>query len=112
MNSRSSQLFGRAVSRVETTEKVVALTFDDGPAPPYTEALLRTLRERGAPATFFVLGQRMEEHPELAAKMVREGHELGSHSYSHRRMIFCSPGFIRDELDRTDALQTASGTAR
>jgi chitin deacetylase len=109
VNARGYQLFGRVVDRVNTTEPVVALTFDDGPNPPYTEQLLATLRDRGVKATFFVIGGNVEKHPELAARIVSEGHELGNHSFSHDRMVLKSYPFIKEEVDRTDKLIRRTG---
>jgi|RhiMetdeSRZDD1v2_1073273.scaffolds.fasta_scaffold928993_2 peptidoglycan/xylan/chitin deacetylase (PgdA/CDA1 family) len=62
----------------------VCLTFDDGPHPVHTPALLDALFEHGVRATFFVVGERAAECPELVRRMVREGHVVGSHSYHHR----------------------------
>jgi peptidoglycan/xylan/chitin deacetylase (PgdA/CDA1 family) len=61
----------------------IALTFDDGPHPEYTPAVLDQLRRFGVRATFFVVGARAEAHPALIARMAREGHEVGHHSYLH-----------------------------
>jgi peptidoglycan/xylan/chitin deacetylase (PgdA/CDA1 family) len=65
------------------TEKVVALTFDDGPSPATTPKVLETLRSAGVPATFFVMGQEVEQHPDLARRIVAEGHALGNHTWNH-----------------------------
>lgn len=64
-------------------EKVVALTFDDGPDPKVTPRILDALRARGAKATFFVLGPAARRYPALLRRMVREGHCIGNHSWSH-----------------------------
>jgi peptidoglycan/xylan/chitin deacetylase (PgdA/CDA1 family) len=61
----------------------IALTFDDGPHPTYTPAVLQRLRELRVRATFFVVGAKAEAHPELVARIAAEGHELGHHSYRH-----------------------------
>jgi peptidoglycan-N-acetylglucosamine deacetylase len=111
MNARTFQLFGRIVPRVNTSRPIVALTFDDGPQPPYTGDLLSVLREKGAKATFFVIGGQLEEFPALGEQIVREGHELGNHSYSHHRMVFKSQAFIRGEIERTDELIRRTGYA-
>lgn len=108
-NSRTFQLFGEIVPRVETSERVVALTFDDGPTPEATDKVLSVLQSRGVKATFFVIGGALEEHPELGQRIAQEGHELGNHSYSHERMIFKTPSFIRDEVERTDRLIRNTG---
>ena len=61
----------------------IALTFDDGPHPYYTQQLLDGLKERGARATFFVMGKQAEAYPELVLRMQEEGHLIGNHTYSH-----------------------------
>jgi peptidoglycan/xylan/chitin deacetylase (PgdA/CDA1 family) len=106
--SRTSQLFGEIVPRVETSASVVALTFDDGPTQ-YTEEILALLREEGVRATFFVTGQEVEQNTLDARRIVAEGHELGNHSYSHQHMIYRSRSFIRQEIERTDELIRAAG---
>ncbi|RPI70337.1 MAG: polysaccharide deacetylase [Desulfobacteraceae bacterium] len=111
MNARTFQLFGRIVSEVNTPQPVVALTFDDGPNPPYTDKLLTVLRKKEVKATFFVMGAQLEKFSSLGKEMVREGHELGNHSYSHPRMIFKSPRFIRSEIEKTDQLIRQAGYA-
>lgn len=63
--------------------KVVALTFDDGPHPVYTPQVLSILKRHGVKATFFLIGKRVEQFPEIARRIVAEGHEVGNHTYSH-----------------------------
>jgi peptidoglycan/xylan/chitin deacetylase (PgdA/CDA1 family) len=82
----------------------VALTFDDGPHPDQTPAVLDRLAAHGARATFFVVGARAEAHPELVARIVREGHALGHHSWSHGRPEVTSPAMLVEEARRTEAL--------
>jgi peptidoglycan-N-acetylglucosamine deacetylase len=103
-DSRTFQLFGTLVDRVETSAPVVALTFDDGPTAEGTDSILSILRAEGARATFFFTGAELAENPGLAARFVRAGHEIGNHSYSHGRMVFRSPGFYRREVESTDSL--------
>jgi peptidoglycan/xylan/chitin deacetylase (PgdA/CDA1 family) len=107
--SRTFQFFGTLVNRVETTEKIVALTFDDGPDPAGTQAILDTLRSRDVPATFFLIGRDIAAHPDLARAIVNAGHELGNHSFSHERMIGVTPAWVADEVEATDALIRTSG---
>lgn len=107
--ARTVQLFGALVHRVETRDRVVALTFDDGPTPAATDSLLAMLGREGVPATFFLIGSEMATRPALGARYVSAGHELGNHTYSHRRMLLRSPGFIRREIERTDSLIVAAG---
>jgi peptidoglycan-N-acetylglucosamine deacetylase len=109
MNARGFQVLGKIVPRVSTSRPVVALTFDDGPMPPYTSKLLSVLREKNVKATFFIVGQNLEKFPSLGDDVVRQGHELGNHSYSHQRMIFKSYDFIQSEIERTDQLIRRAG---
>ncbi len=87
-----------------TSERIVALTFDDGPSPVRTPAVLQLLDSCNVKATFFMLGRNIEKYPQIAAAVHHEGHLIGNHSYSHQRLIFRSPGFIREEVNRTDKL--------
>jgi peptidoglycan/xylan/chitin deacetylase (PgdA/CDA1 family) len=107
--SRSIQLFGKLVTFVSTDDSVVALTFDDGPSLPYTDSVLSLLREKRVVATFFVIGESLERNPAIARRIVLEGHELGNHSYSHRRMVLMPAGTIRHEVETTDSLIRAAG---
>ena len=86
-------------TRLPTTEKTIALTFDDGPSPETTPFILDILRERGATATFFVLGERAERAPKLIARIVAEGHALGLHGYSHQPLVLCSRRKFQAELN-------------
>ncbi len=82
----------------------VTLTFDDGPAEGYTEQILAILREHRVPATFFVCGKNVEEHPDLLRRIVAEGHEVGNHTYSHLFAYFKSRRRMAEEIDRTQAI--------
>ena len=110
--SRTFQFFGTIVPRVETSEKIVALTFDDGPTPEFTDEILRILKEEDVKATFFLIGGELEKHLDEGKKIVAAGHEIGNHSYSHTRMIFVSPAFVKEEIEKTDALIRAAGYER
>lgn len=107
--STSFQLFGGLVDRVETNQPIVALTFDDGPTPGHTQAILRELDALRVQATFYLNGDAMARNPALAAQIVRAGHQLGNHSKTHSRMVFMSPGAIRNELAFTDRLIREAG---
>ena len=74
---------GIVICRVQTDQKAVALTFDDGPLEDTTTAVLDSLKRNQSHGTFFILGKRAEQQPDLVRRMTLEGHELGSHSYSH-----------------------------
>jgi peptidoglycan-N-acetylglucosamine deacetylase len=107
--SRTFQFFGEIVPRINTRQKVVALTFDDGPTPGITEEVLSTLNEEGVKATFFVIGADLERNLEEGRKIVAAGHELGNHTYSHERMVLKTPSFIESEIERTDQLIRQAG---
>ncbi len=88
----------------------LALTFDDGPEPVYTTLLLDTLDQLGLKATFFLIGQRVEQFPYLARDIAAGGHELGNHSFHHRNLTRLEPVVVDDELLATQvAIQQATG---
>ncbi|MEX2177848.1 MAG: polysaccharide deacetylase family protein [Gemmatimonadaceae bacterium] len=103
------QLFGGIVPRVQTTDSIVALTFDDGPTVAVRDTLLATLALRGVHATFFVVGSALAGAPELGNALHEAGHELGNHTYTHRRMVPVRQGTIAFEIERTDSLIRAAG---
>lgn len=78
-----SGVYVRAFCGEKTDRKVVYLTFDDGPHPPETERVLDVLRERGARATFFLIGSKVSGNESVLRRMLEEGHALGLHTYSH-----------------------------
>lgn len=84
--------------------KYVALTFDDGPRRDTTARLLDGLRERGAGATFFLLGEQIAGNEDLVERMAAEGHQVGNHSWSHARLQGASRATVDSEIGRTDAL--------
>lgn len=106
---REFQLFGQSIARVETTQMRVALTFDDGPTPRFTPEVLTVLENHDIPATFFVTGREASAAPDLVQMIAQAGHEIGNHSYSHSRMVLRRPGFMRDEIARTDDAIRAGG---
>jgi peptidoglycan/xylan/chitin deacetylase (PgdA/CDA1 family) len=109
MNSRTVQVLGDHVSRVETTRKVVALTFDDGPDDAYVSRLVADLGQYGAHGTFYVIGAEATAHPSALKSLVAAGEELGNHTFHHRRLVFVSTATVRDEIDTTDAVIRAAG---
>ncbi len=82
----------------------VAITFDDGPHPVYTQQLLDGLKERGVKATFFVTGEHAELHPDIVKRMVEEGHLVGNHTYSHIQLTKTNRETYKKELIRTNEL--------
>jgi chitin deacetylase len=101
--SRSFQFFGNLTQRVDTKQKVVALTFDDAPGKG-TKEVIEQLDKSGVKATFFVIGWAIEEYPSDAKDIAAHGHQIGNHSYSHERMVLKTPSFIADEIERTNKL--------
>lgn len=90
----------------------VALTFDDGPDPASTPIVLDALAGLGVRATFFVLGSRLAEYPELGARAVADRHELAVHGWTHRPHLLRCPFAIADDLARTVATIEASAGVR
>jgi peptidoglycan/xylan/chitin deacetylase (PgdA/CDA1 family) len=90
----------------------VALTFDDGPHPEGTPAVLEALAAAGACATFFLIGEQVERRPELAARILSEGHAVALHGYRHRLQLRLTPAAVSDDIRRGAAvLHDATGTA-
>ncbi|MFJ7663398.1 polysaccharide deacetylase family protein [Lysinibacillus sp. NPDC097162] len=108
MNSRAYQLFGNITNKVETTQKVIALTFDDGPTDN-VKMILPLLEKYHAKATFFLIGEELEKHPDEAKKIAEEGHQIGNHTYSHNRMVFKTLSYYKDEIKKTDLLIRNAG---
>jgi len=79
----------------------IALTFDDGPTPGVTERILDELKQRGAQATFFMIGQRILAAPDLARRVVAEGHEVGNHTYTHPKLTGLPPLRAEEEIQKT-----------
>lgn len=94
---------GQIITRVSIPQsrKVVALTFDDGPDPRQTPQFLDILKAHQAPATFFVIGRSVQQNPEIARRIVEEGHTIANHSWSHGTHQF-SPQAAATDLNRTD----------
>ena len=107
---RNSPIFGRPITHVARTPRSVALTFDDGPNPDATPAILDALAECGVKATFFVLGRHAERWPDLVRRAAVEGHAIGNHGFYHRKLQFKSPHYVREDLTRgTRAIEQAAG---
>lgn len=86
---------------IPVDEKLVALTFDDGPDPKYTAQILDSLAKYNAKATFFVIGEEAERYPELIKREAREGHEIANHTYRHHFRDGHSPSILKRELDKS-----------
>lgn len=108
-SSPSFMLFGRIVTHVETNEKVVALTFDDGPLPTHTEQTLATLQKLDVKATFFTIGVESKRHPDELKKIIAAGQEVGNHSYSHQVMALMPYDQVAREIESNDTLIRKAG---
>jgi len=107
-----NNFFGIVFSESQTSNKVVALTFDDGPYSPYTEQVLDILKEYNVPATFFVVGQNVERYPEVVRRIAIEGHQLGNHTYHHVDLLKVDRKTMAEEIDRTSkAVAAITGDA-
>ncbi len=88
----------------QAEQKKIALTFDDGPHPYYTEQLLDGLRERGVVVSFFVTGEHAVLHPDIIKRMHEEGHLIGNHTYSHISLEDNNAKEFKQELVATSAV--------
>ena len=107
-SARTIQLFGEIYARVETDQKVVALTLDDGPNEKI-DTVLSILKKHNVKATFFPIGELMKKDLSPIQKIVEDGHELGNHSYTHRKLSLRSYQTIRQEIEPTDKLLREAG---
>jgi peptidoglycan-N-acetylglucosamine deacetylase len=82
----------------DLNERTVALTFDDGPHPNTCSEILNVLRREKVRATFFPVGYRLQQYPHLLDRMVAEGHEVGNHTWTHRRLTTLKPDEVRREV--------------
>ena len=106
-----SQLFGRTVCKTGDAA-TLALTFDDGPNPAATPALLGLLDAHGVRATFFLIGSHVRAFPALAREIAVRGHAIGNHTETHPSLIFLSRAKFRDELNGCrEAILSAVGGA-
>jgi len=98
------------IYRVNSASKLVALTFDDGPSPLWTPKILDELKAAGIKATFFMLGEHVARYPDVARRVVEEGHEIGNHTYDHHVLLYYTSKELEDELNYADrTLQSVTG---
>ena len=100
MMSERSQLLGDFPFAAETTEKVVALTFDDGPNEPFTTQVAATLERHGVLGTFFQVGVNLIRFPDTSRRLLDHGHTLGNHSFTHRLSRCLRQRAVATEIDR------------
>ena len=104
--------FGKNIVHLNTDQRIVALTYDDGPNPPDTDRLLDVLAKHNVKATFFLIGNRIERHPETVRRIIAEGHQIGNHTYSHPVLGFLPPTSVQRQIERTDNLLQQYGIAK
>ncbi len=106
----ANSFYGPVLAQGPAEQKIVALTFDDGPYPPYTQELLKVLKEEQVRATFFLVAANATKHPELIQQEVAAGHEIGLHCYQHRDWLKLSAEELEEELRLgKEALQQVTG---
>lgn len=86
----------------DTEENKIALTFDDGPNPIYTSQILDILKQYNIKATFFLIGKNVEAFPEVAKRIIQEGHSIGNHTYSHPELLLKKKTSIRYQIEKTE----------
>jgi peptidoglycan/xylan/chitin deacetylase (PgdA/CDA1 family) len=107
----TSQLYGATICRVPEARGLIALSYDDGPNPRFTEPLLELLERHSARATFFLIGKWAEREPALAREVQAAGHAIGNHTFTHPTLALCSSGRVQEELRRCrDAIEGAGVT--
>jgi peptidoglycan/xylan/chitin deacetylase (PgdA/CDA1 family) len=106
-----SEIFGEAIYRLDSRDKVIALTFDDGPNSEYTEQVLAILEKEGIKGTFFLIGKNVEVYPQIAREIVEHGHCVGNHSYTHPwSLSFKSKKAVINEVEKAEeAIYQANG---
>jgi len=104
MLDRRAPIFGAIFYRGRADVAAIALTFDDGPTEPYTSLVLDILRDSGVKATFFVIGQKVEQAPTVVRRIVEEGHEIGNHTFDHGVLPLRGPGHIRQTIGATSEI--------
>jgi peptidoglycan-N-acetylglucosamine deacetylase len=106
----TGQMFGPTFTGLPLASKQLALTYDDGPNDPHTLHLLEVLARHDVQATFFLIGRYVQQRPDIALEIVKAGHTIGNHTFTHPLLIFKSAGKIRQELSCCrSALQDAIG---
>ena len=106
----TGQWYGRTFIGLPRGSKQIALTYDDGPNDPHTLRLLEALAKHEATATFFLIGRFVEQRPDIAREIVKVGHAIGNHTFTHPNLIFVGSSETRSQLERcTRAIEDAVG---
>ncbi len=110
VESPANQLFGKTLVSGPKNERIIALTYDDGPNPPYTNEILSVLRAEHVAATFFVVGRAVQAYPRVVRQEVEDGNAIGNHTWSHGHLVLYDTNGLRQTLQRTDqAIFAATG---
>lgn len=108
--SPANQLFGQTLVSGPKNRHIVALTYDDGPNPPYTDQVLNVLRAERVHATFFVVGRAVAAYPQVVREERLDGDAIGNHTWSHEHLVLDDANALRATLQRTDrAIYAAAG---
>src|ERR1700752_3603935 len=106
----TGQWYGTTFTGLARGSKQLALTYDDGPNDPHTLRLLEVLAKHDVKATFFVIGRFVEQRPDIVHEVVKAGHVIGNHTFTHPNLIFESSGKTRSQLERCiRAIEDAAG---
>lgn len=106
-----NSFYGKILCKGVTEEKKVALTFDDGPYPPYTQRVLDILKEKNVHASFFLVGENVKAYPDLVREEMSQGHLLGSHTYDHKDLLRLSGEEVKEEINEgVKIVQEITGT--
>ncbi|MEH7492290.1 polysaccharide deacetylase family protein [Neobacillus niacini] len=92
------------INEVPTSQRAVAITFDDGPNPVYTPQVLDIFSEAKGKATFFMIGEQMRNHPEVVEQVANQGHEIGNHTFTHPKLSQLSIQDCLKEIEETEKL--------
>jgi peptidoglycan-N-acetylglucosamine deacetylase len=107
----TSQLYGATICRNRDARGLIALTYDDGPNPRFTESMMSVLDRYGARATFFLVGKWTEREPALAREVQAAGHAIGNHTFTHPTLALCSGDRVQEELRRCAAAVEDAGVS-
>lgn len=93
-----NSFYGHVLTHKETTRKIIALTFDDGPYPPYTQQLLEVLRQKQVKATFFMVGENAAKHPQIVKMVLADGHQIALHAGKHQDLLKLDPEALNNNI--------------
>src|SRR6478672_5778706 len=106
----TGQWFGRTFTGLTRGSKQLALTYDDGPNDPYTQRLLEVLARHNVHATFFLIGRYVEQRPDIVRELVKAGHVIANHTFTHPLLTFKSARELREQFAKCErALMDAAG---